>query len=121
MRSIFHGRRATLLSILLALLAGAQAVLAQSTADLLPVTEAYKLSTDATMPGVLKLHWTIAPDYYLYRGRHEVQGRRWRDAGRSAAARRREAPRRITWVMWKRITTASMPRCRTPSLPVPHD
>lgn len=69
MRSIFHGRRATLLSILFALLAGTQAVLAQDTADLLPVTEAYKLSADASLPGVLKLHWTIAPDYYLYRGR----------------------------------------------------
>ena len=69
MRSIFHGRRAALLSILLVLLAGAQAVLAQDTADLLPVTEAYKLSADASLPGVLKLHWTIAPDYYLYRGR----------------------------------------------------
>ena len=69
MRSIFHGRRAALLSILLALLAGAQGVLAQDTADLLPVTEAYQLSSDTATPGVLKLHWTIAPDYYLYRGR----------------------------------------------------
>ncbi|GAB2553030.1 protein-disulfide reductase DsbD family protein [Rhodanobacter koreensis] len=69
MRSIFHGRRAALLSILLALLAGVQAVLAQDTANLLPVTEAYKLSADTSSPGVLKLHWTIAPDYYLYRGR----------------------------------------------------
>ncbi|OOG49453.1 protein-disulfide reductase DsbD [Rhodanobacter sp. C01] len=69
MRSIFHGHRAALLSLLLALLAGAQTALAQDTADLLPVTEAYKLTAEATMPGVLKLHWTIAPDYYLYRGR----------------------------------------------------
>ncbi|WP_158756420.1 protein-disulfide reductase DsbD [Dyella sp. S184] len=69
MRSIFHGHRAALLLLLLALLAGAQAVLAQDTADLLPVTEAYKLTADAATPGVLKLHWTIAPDYYLYRGR----------------------------------------------------
>jgi thiol:disulfide interchange protein len=69
MRSIFHGRRAALLLLLLALLAGTQAVFAQGTADLLPVTEAYKLSADAASPGVLKLHWTIAQDYYLYRGR----------------------------------------------------
>lgn len=69
MRSIFHGHRAALLSLLLALLAGAQTALAQDTADLLPVTEAYKLTADAATPGVLKLHWTIAPDYYLYRGR----------------------------------------------------
>ncbi|OOG53757.1 protein-disulfide reductase DsbD [Rhodanobacter sp. C03] len=74
MRSIFHGRRATLLLLLLALLAGAQAVLAQDTADLLPVTEAYKLSADASSSGVLKLHWTIAPDYYLYRGRMKFKG-----------------------------------------------
>ncbi len=69
MRSIFHGRRAALLLLLLALLAGVQPIFAQGTADLLPVTEAYKLSADASTPGVLKLHWTIAPDYYLYRGR----------------------------------------------------
>jgi len=74
MRSIFHGRRAALLSVLFALLAGAQTVLAQDTADLLPVTEAYKLSADASSPGVLKLHWTIAPDYYLYRGRMKFKG-----------------------------------------------
>ncbi|OOG62789.1 protein-disulfide reductase [Rhodanobacter sp. B04] len=69
MRSIFHGHRAALLSILLVLLAGTQTALAQDTADLLPVTEAYKLAADAATPGVLKLHWAIAPDYYLYRGR----------------------------------------------------
>jgi thiol:disulfide interchange protein DsbD len=44
-------------------------VMAQDVANLLPITEAYKLSADASTPGVLKLHWTIAPDYYLYRGR----------------------------------------------------
>jgi thiol:disulfide interchange protein len=74
MRSILHGRRAALLLLLLALLAGAQAVFAQGTADLLPVTEAYKLSADAASPGVLKLHWTIAQDYYLYRGRMKFKG-----------------------------------------------
>ncbi len=74
MRSIFHGRRAALLSFLFALLAGAQTVLAQDTADLLPVTEAYKLSADVSSPGVVKLHWTIAPDYYLYRGRMKFKG-----------------------------------------------
>ena len=74
MRSIFHSRRGALLSILLALLAGTQAVLAQDTASLLPVTEAYKLGADSSSPGVLKLHWTIAPDYYLYRGRMKFKG-----------------------------------------------
>ncbi|WP_414076083.1 protein-disulfide reductase DsbD domain-containing protein, partial [Staphylococcus aureus] len=37
--------------------------------NILPVTEAYKLSADAGTPGLLKLHWAIAQDYYLYRGR----------------------------------------------------
>ena len=37
--------------------------------NILPVSEAYQLSADAATPGVLKLHWTIAPGYYLYRGR----------------------------------------------------
>jgi len=56
--------------LLLAALAWAAGpVLAQDTSSLLPVTEAYKLSADASQPGVLKLHWDIAPDYYLYRGR----------------------------------------------------
>jgi thiol:disulfide interchange protein DsbD len=49
-------------------------VFAQTTADLLPVTEAYKLSADAATPGMLKLHWTIAQDYYLYRGRMKFTG-----------------------------------------------
>lgn len=53
----------------LVLLLTAVPTFAQDTADLLPVTEAYQLSTDAGTPGVLKLHWKIAPDYYLYRGR----------------------------------------------------
>ncbi len=63
------GRMAARLLVWLSLLLAALPVFAQSTADLLPVTEAYKLSADASAPGVLKLHWTIAPDYYLYRGR----------------------------------------------------
>jgi thiol:disulfide interchange protein len=74
MRSFFHGHRAALLSILLALLAGTQTALAQDTADLLPVAEAYKLTADTATPGVLKLHWTIALDYYLYRGRMKFKG-----------------------------------------------
>ena len=63
------GRRAAhLLLTLVALLAGAPAA-AQDVADLLPVTQAYRLHADAGEPGLLKLHWDIAPDYYLYRGR----------------------------------------------------
>ncbi len=66
--SLFGRLAARLLLALIGLLAGASAY-AQSTQDLLPVTEAYKLSADASQPGMLKLHWDIAPDYYLYRGR----------------------------------------------------
>ncbi|ODV13219.1 MAG: protein-disulfide reductase [Rhodanobacter sp. SCN 68-63] len=66
--SLFGRLAARLLLALTGLLAGASAY-AQSTQDLLPVTEAYKLSADASQPGMLKLHWDIAPDYYLYRGR----------------------------------------------------
>jgi thiol:disulfide interchange protein DsbD len=74
MRSLLAGQLAVRLIVWLSLLLGALPAFAQSTADLLPVTEAYKLSTDATTPGVLKLHWTIAPDYYLYRGRMKFKG-----------------------------------------------
>jgi thiol:disulfide interchange protein len=78
MRPLSSGRLATRLPVLayllLALLSAALPASAQDTADLLPVTEAYKLSTDAATPGVLKLHWTIAPDYYLYRGRMKFKG-----------------------------------------------
>ncbi len=57
----------------LALLLAAAPTFAQSTEDLLPVTQAYQLSADASTPGLLELHWKIAPDYYLYRGRMKFQ------------------------------------------------
>ena len=70
MRSPLHGCMAAFLLILLTSLPAVPSAFAQTQDDnILPVTEAYKLSTDAGTPGVLKLHWTIAPDYYLYRGR----------------------------------------------------
>jgi thiol:disulfide interchange protein len=69
MRPMFSRRLIACLMGLVVLWLGALPVFAQGTDSLLPVTEAYKLSTDASTPGVLKLHWTIAPDYYLYRGR----------------------------------------------------
>ncbi|MBB3226119.1 thiol:disulfide interchange protein DsbD [Luteibacter sp. Sphag1AF] len=47
--------------------------LAQSDDDLLPVTDAFHLTPDASQPGVVKLHWAIAPDYYLYRGRIKIK------------------------------------------------
>lgn len=74
MRPLFTGRMAVRLIVWLSLLLGALPAFAQGTADLLPVTEAYKLSADTATPGVLKLHWTIAPDYYLYRGRMKFKG-----------------------------------------------
>src|SRR4051812_48010745 len=46
---------------------------AQSEDDLLPVTEAFHLTSDASQPGMVKLHWRIAPDYYLYRGRIKIK------------------------------------------------
>jgi thiol:disulfide interchange protein DsbD len=68
MRSTSSGRLAAFALLLLGLLFTLPAP-AQEDDGLLPVTEAYKLSADASTPGVLKLHWQIAPDYYLYRGR----------------------------------------------------
>ncbi|KJV37359.1 protein-disulfide reductase DsbD family protein [Luteibacter yeojuensis] len=47
--------------------------LAQDDDNLLPVTEAFHLTTDASQPGMVKLHWRIAPDYYLYRGRIKIK------------------------------------------------
>ena len=49
-------------------LAVAGVVHAQGVAGLLPIDEAYKLTANVDTPGVIKLHWTIAPHYYLYRG-----------------------------------------------------
>ncbi|HEX8777665.1 MAG TPA: protein-disulfide reductase DsbD [Rhodanobacter sp.] len=62
-------RRAACL-LLLALPAWA---LAQAAPALLQVTEAFRLSAQVAKPGSLHLHWTIAPHYYLYRGRIHVQ------------------------------------------------
>lgn len=72
MRSLRSGRFATCLLVLFTLLLGR--AFAQDTENLLPVTEAYKLTADASTPGVVKLHWTIAQDYYLYRGRMAFKG-----------------------------------------------
>jgi len=73
MRLLWTHRIAVPLLLAVGLLLGALPACAQGTDELLPVTEAYKLSADATTPGVLKLHWTIAPDYYLYRGRMQFK------------------------------------------------
>ena len=68
MRFPLSRRLTACLLALSTLLAAVPAALAQD-GDILPVTEAYQLRADAATPGTLKLHWTIAPDYYLYRGR----------------------------------------------------
>ena len=74
MRSKLLGRFAAALLVLLSLSIGARTGFAQGTDTLLPVTAAYRLSADASTPGLLKLHWTIAPHYYLYRGRMQFKG-----------------------------------------------
>ncbi len=74
MRSKFPGRFAAALLILLSLSLGVRPGFAQGTDTLLPVTQAYQLRADAATPGLLKLHWTIAPHYYLYRGRMQFRG-----------------------------------------------
>jgi len=74
MRSLRYGRVAAYLFTLLMLLFGTHAFAQDAEDNLLPVTEAYKLSADASTPGVVKLHWDIAQDYYLYRGRMAFKG-----------------------------------------------
>ncbi|HEX8777262.1 MAG TPA: protein-disulfide reductase DsbD domain-containing protein, partial [Rhodanobacter sp.] len=74
MRSLRYGRVAAYLFTLLMLSCGARAFAQDAEDNLLPVTEAYKLSADASTPGVVKLHWDIAQDYYLYRGRMAFKG-----------------------------------------------
>lgn len=46
---------------------------AQAAPELLQVTDAFRLSAQIAKPGSLHLHWTIAPHYYLYRGRIHVK------------------------------------------------
>ena len=50
--------------------------------DLLPVDEAFALTTEATSSDRIALHWRIADGYYLYRHRIGVQA----DAGFAAQA-----------------------------------
>ena len=74
MRSLRYGRVAVYLFTLLVLMFGAHAFAQDAEDNLLPVTEAYKLTADASTPGVVRLHWDIAQDYYLYRGRMAFKG-----------------------------------------------
>lgn len=64
-------RPGVLICWLVLLCAAAPALAQQDPGDsgVLPVSQAYQLHGAIARPGELKLHWTIAPDYYLYRGR----------------------------------------------------
>jgi thiol:disulfide interchange protein DsbD len=57
------------LAALVLLLAAVPAFAQDAEDGLLPVTQAFQLTSDASQPGSVGLHWRIAPDYYLYRGR----------------------------------------------------
>jgi thiol:disulfide interchange protein len=48
---------------------------ASGNGQLLQATQAFALSARIGSPGVLRLHWDIAPHYYLYRGRIQVQSK----------------------------------------------
>ncbi|HJU08653.1 MAG TPA: protein-disulfide reductase DsbD [Rhodanobacteraceae bacterium] len=48
---------------------------ASGNGQLLQATQAFALSARIASPGVLRLHWNIAPHYYLYRGRIQVQSK----------------------------------------------
>ena len=58
-----------LLASALALLIGATTAHAQEQDELLPVEHAFRLSAEIVQPGRIDLHWQIAKDYYLYKGR----------------------------------------------------
>ncbi|BBD81162.1 protein-disulfide reductase DsbD family protein [Aerosticca soli] len=62
--------RAAFLALLMLL--PSTAAVAQEADGLLPVTAAYRLEARVQAPDVLVLQWTIAPDYYLYRGRMQL-------------------------------------------------
>ncbi len=61
--------RLILLAALLFAVTGALAQAAGPGGGLLPVTQAFALKATVDKPGNIALHFDIAPDYYLYRGR----------------------------------------------------
>ncbi|KGI78770.1 protein-disulfide reductase DsbD family protein [Oleiagrimonas soli] len=69
MSRLFRRTALLLLTGLLALTALAPPLAAQEVDGLLPVEQAYQVTAKVTTPGTIQLHWTIAPDYYLYRSR----------------------------------------------------
>ncbi|MGH9807012.1 MAG: protein-disulfide reductase DsbD domain-containing protein, partial [Terriglobia bacterium] len=62
-----------LCTLLLAVLTWSACGSARGEAQLLQATQAFRLSARVGPPGTLRLHWDIAPHYYLYRGRIQVQ------------------------------------------------
>lgn len=62
-----------LLSLLLLPVLALLAPPLQAGDNLLPVEEAFALSASIGQRGQVDLHWDIAPDYYLYRGRIKVR------------------------------------------------
>ena len=61
------------LALVLLLALPAWAVAQAAPPELLQVSDAFRLSAQVVKPGSLHLHWTIAPHYYLYRGRIHVK------------------------------------------------
>ena len=62
-----------ILTALAALAAISPPLAAQPVDGLLPVAQAYRVQAEVRTPGTVHLHWTIAPHYYLYRGRISVK------------------------------------------------
>ncbi|HET6632037.1 MAG TPA: protein-disulfide reductase DsbD domain-containing protein, partial [Rhodanobacteraceae bacterium] len=58
--------------LVMLLFAAGSAAQAQGDDGLLPVEQAFALKAHVAKPGVVALDWTIAPHYYLYRGRIKV-------------------------------------------------
>ncbi len=65
--------RLVLLALLLFAATGACAQATSPGSGLLPVTQAFALKPTIQKPGLIALHWDIAPHYYLYRGRIEAK------------------------------------------------
>ncbi len=72
MHRMFDHPIALLLVVLASAFATASPLAAQGVPGLLPVEKAYQVQARVTSPGVIGLHFTIAPDYYLYRSRFRV-------------------------------------------------
>src|SRR5579885_2329095 len=72
---LFHLLRLLLLAVSLWPVWGVAQDAAPGNGQLLQASQAFALSARIASPGVLRLHWDIAPHYYLYRGRIQVQSK----------------------------------------------